>query len=430
MRYDTGSYKDVVSNGSTNSSPSVRNKRKSSTKKTAAKNRVSKNSRQKNTPLNYISDKFRPLKSWSEAHTPSVNSIIHGDNLEILDELNEKMPGAVKCAYIDPPYNNGEKYTHYVDTMGHDKWLDSVTQRIHRIHRLLKNDGSLWISIDDTGMHYLKVAADSVFGRANFIGTVIWEHRTTRENRRIFSNNHEYILVYAKNIESLKKVVNTLPITDDIKDRYKNPDNDKRGPWQSVSANVQDGHATPQQFYELVAPNGKKHTPPKGRCWCYSKKKMQEEIKKNNIWFGRDGNGAPRLKKFLSERKVGIVPETLWRADEVGTTSDAKKHLLELFPDISLFDTPKPEPLIQRILHISTNPGDLVLDAYLGSGTTTAVAHKMGRNYIGIENGEHSKTHCANRMKKVIKGEQGGISKIIKWSGGGEFNFYRFTKKK
>jgi adenine-specific DNA-methyltransferase len=209
-----------------------------------------------------------------------------------------------------------------------------------------------------------------------------------------------------------------------VKDRYKNPDKDPRGSWQSVSANAQAGHATSSQFYTLIAPNGKRHEPPEGRCWLYTKEKMDVEISNGNIWFGKDGNGAPRIKKFLSDVTKGLTPETLWFADDVGTNDFAKKHLLSLFKEEGLFDTPKPEELIARVIHISTNPSDLVLDSFLGSGTTAAVAHKMGRRYIGIEMGEHAKTHCIPRLQKVIEGEQGGISESVNWQGGGGFSFY------
>ena len=368
---------------------------------------------------------MRRVLKWSAGKLGTGNALIHGDNLATLKLLTKTHAGAVKCAYLDPPYNNGESYLHYFDSMTHEEWLQSVTARLEQIKTLLCEEGSIWISIDDSELHYLKVASDTVFGRSNFVGTVIWERRTTRENRSVFSRNHEYLLVYAKNLGAWSKVRNALPVTAEVKERYRNLDSDPRGPWQSVSMNVQDGHATPQQFYVLHAPNGREHYPPKGRCWAYTKTKMLEEISKNNIWFGKDGNAVPRLKRFLSERKQGLTPETLWRADEVGTTTAAKKHLLALFKERSLFDTPKPEQLIHRILQISTNPGDLVLDPYLGSGTTAAVAHKMGRSYLGIENGEHIKTHCAHRLQQVISGEDGGVSKIVDWQGGGGFDFYR-----
>lgn len=358
------------------------------------------------------------------------NMLIQGDNLSVLNELAPRFREQVRCVYLDPPYNNGESYLHYFDSMGHDEWLNAVTCRLRSVHPLLTEHGSAWISIDDSELHYLKVAADSVFGRENFIGTIVWERRTTRENRKVFSRNHEYLLAYAKNYAAWSDARNSMPLNEEIASRYQNPDNDPRGTWQSVTANVQDGHATPQQYYKLRSPGGKIHEPPKGRCWIYTKQKMLEEIRKNNVWFGRDGNGVPRLKKFLAERTAGLTPETLWRSDEVGTTAHAKKHLIELFDTKPLFDTPKPEALIKRVLHINSNPGDLVLDAYLGSGTTAAVAHKMGRRYIGIENGQHLETHCVHRLRQVIDGETGGISAEVGWEGGGGFDYYRVEVKR
>lgn len=347
------------------------------------------------------------------------NTIIRGDNVVALQRLLATHSETVRCAYIDPPYNNMESYTHYKDRQTHGDWLEQITDVCRRIHPLLTPDGSLWISIDDKEMHYLKVAMDGIFGRHNFVNTIVWEQRTTRENRKVFSNNHEYILVYAKNSVTFKKTRGLLEWDEAVLKRYKNPDRDLRGPWQSVSANAQAGHATASQFYELIAPNGRRHLPPKGRCWVYSEIRMTEEIEKGNIWFGRDGNGVPRVKKFLHQVTRGFTPHTLWKADEVGTNDAAKKHLLDLFPDEKVFDTPKPESLIHRILTIATSPGDLVLDAYLGSGTTAAVAHKTGRRYVGIECGDHAITHCAGRLRKVVAGEQGGISRTVKWEGGG-----------
>lgn len=370
----------------------------------------------------------KKIEELSNGDAGTGNLLIQGDNLDSLTRLRSIYAGRVRSVYLDPPYNNGETYQHYFDSMGHEEWLISVVARLRAIKPLLAENGSVWISIDDSELHYLKVAADEVFGRENFIGTIVWERRTTRENRKAFSRNHEYILSYAKDIRAWSAFRNSMPITADIESRYKNPDNDPRGGWQSVSANVQDGHATPQQFYSIAAPNGRMHEAPKGRCWIYTKPKMLQEIKKGNIWFGKDGNGVPRVKKFLEERVGGVAPETLWNARDVGTTTDAKKHLIQLFNTKPLFDTPKPEQLIQRILHISSNPGDIVLDAYLGSGTTAAVAHKMGRTYIGLENGQHLETHCVHRLQQVIDGESGGISSAVGWTGGGGFDFYRVVK--
>lgn len=356
---------------------------------------------------------------------PLNKSIVHGCNKDVLPLLSLTKANLVQCIYLDPPYNNGDKYNHYEDNCNHEDWLNEMEKTLCLFKPLLKETGSVWISIDDNEMHYLKVVADRVFGRKNFVTTIVWQQRTTRENRKVFSNNHEYVLVYAKNLNEFSRSRNALPPSEEQLSRYKNPDNDSRGRWQSVSLNVQDGHASKSQFYTIVAPNGKEHIAPKGRCWTYNKERMEREIAEGNIWFGAKGDGVPRRKKFLSESKLSLTPETLWLGEDVGTNKQAKKHIKELFSDKILFDTPKPESLISRILEIATNEGDLVLDPYLGSGTTTATAHKMNRNYIGIEVGEHAITHAVDRMKMVVDGESGGISKSSSWSGGGEFSYYQ-----
>ena len=365
-----------------------------------------------------------PVKALFGGASAQSNRIVRGDNKTVLETLRAELAGQVRCIYLDPPYNNRESYSHYQDNESHDAWLSSIAACAAILKDFLCDTGSIWISIDDREVHYLKVALDNIFGRKNFVTTIVWQQRTTRENRKVVSNDHEYILVYAKNYLEFKSTRGLLPWTDEVLARFKNPDNDSRGLWQSVSANAQGGHATKSQFYELVAPNGKRHKPPNGRCWIYDKNRMNSEVAKNNIWFGRDGNGVPRVKRFLSDVKRGLTPHTLWLADEVGTNDSAKKHLLSLLPDNVVFDTPKPERLIQRILEIATVPGDLVLDAYLGSGTTAAVAQKMDRRYVGIEMGDHIITHCVERLRKVIAGEQGGISQTVGWNGGGGYKFF------
>lgn len=371
---------------------------------------------------NAVADK-KQLRNFRFGAKKSGNIVIKGDNLLALQKLQSVLSGQVRCIYIDPPYNNQERYTHYRDAEDHSSWLSALERRLHTFWDLLTKDGSIWISLDDRGMHYAKVLADSIFGRKNFLTTIVWQQRATRENRRAFSNNHEYLLVYAKDPRAFTATRNRLPAPDIVALRYRNPDNDPRGLWQSVSANVQAGHATPAQFYTVCSPNGRRHDAPKGRCWVYSQERMKQEIASNNVWFGSNGNGVPRLKRFLASQEVALTPQTLWLASEVGTTDLAKKHLLTLFPDTPLFDTPKPEQLIHRVLSISTNPGDLVLDAYLGSGTTAAVAHKIKRRYVGIEIGEHAISLCAERLRRVIDGEQGGISRTVEWRGGGGFDF-------
>lgn len=360
----------------------------------------------------------------------SKNILIKGNNKDILPELVGEFGGKVKCVYIDPPYNNGDSYHYYNDNISETSWLKDISYVLMYLKMLLTKDGSIWISIDDSEMAYLKVAADKVLGRENFAGTIVWQQRKTRENRAVFSCNHEYILVYAKDIKKFKKSRNLLPVGEDfINSKYKNPDNDPRGPWQSISASVQAGHAVPSQFYTIVSPAGIEFNPPKGRCWAYNEERMKKEIADGNIWFGLEGLNAPRIKKFLSTAKIGLTPQTLWAGDDFGTTDSAKKHLLSLFPhQEKVFDTPKPEELIRQILEIATNEGDLVLDSYLGSGTTLAVAHKLKRNYIGIEIGEQMTELVVNRLKSVIMGEKGGISDISNWQGGGDFAYFIFDK--
>ena len=366
-------------------------------------------------------------KNSSPSSDKLTRKIIQGENLDVLDYLYKEYCDKVKCIYIDPPYNNGENYTHYDDSV-HEEWIVELKKRLRKLKPLLTTDGSIWISIDDSEVHYLKVAADEIFDRKNFVTTIIWQQRTTRENRKIFSNNHEYILVYAKNKSEFSKSINKLKGNGDQIARYKNPDNDKRGSWQSISLNVQAGHAVESQFYEIVSPNGKIHNPPKGRCWVYNKEKMYGLIKDGRVWFGKKGNGVPRLKKYLSESDIKITPATLWLGNDVGTNKEAKKHLIKLFPDKEVFDTPKPERLLKRIFEIATNENDLVLDAYVGAGTTVAVAHKMKRQYIGIDKGEHIVDYVVARQRLVLEGKSLGILERISNKNEG-FKFYKLTNQ-
>ena len=352
----------------------------------------------------------------------TIRCVINGDNRVVLKNLLPRFSEKVRCIYIDPPYNNGDTYHYYSDNKEESCWLNEISDTVALLFHLLTKDGSLWISIDDGNMPYLKVAIDKILGREHFVSTIIWQHRISRENRAIFSNDHEYILVYAKDIEAFKKRRNLLPLPLDFKEKsYKNPDNDPRGPWQSVTLSVQAGHGVTSQFYTIISPTGVRHDPPKGRCWIYNEQRLQREIELNNIWFGLEGSGVPRVKKFWTDSKKGLTPETLWLSDFAGTTKDAKAHLLKLFNTNTPFDTPKPEKLIYQIFSIATNPGDLVMDCYLGSGSTITTAHKMGRQYIGIESNPEAIKLVEERLDKVIEGETGGISRAVAWNGGGEF---------
>ena len=352
----------------------------------------------------------------------SQNILLQGDNLEALKALLPFYAGRVKCIYIDPPYNTGSAFEHYDDNLEHTQWLGMIWPRLVLLRDLLAEDGSIWINIDDNEAHYLKVAMDEVFGRKNFVANVVWQKRTSPDFRAALGDGHDNVLVAAKNGPLFRDNANLLPLGKRQTKEYKNPDNDPRGPWVSRDFSAQ-GYR-PNQMYQIMTPGGAQYYPPEGSCWKNVESVFLEQVKEGRFWFGQDGKGVPRRKNYLSEAK-GKQSWTWWPNEEVGHTQEAKREGIELFGKANVFDTPKPERLIERILHIATNPGDLVLDSFLGSGTTAAVAHKMGRRYIGIEMGEHAVTHCLPRLKKVIEGEQGGISKSVGWLGGGGFRFYR-----
>lgn len=365
---------------------------------------------------------YRILKANAELSygEQSENMIIKGDNLEALQALLPYYKGQVKCIYIDPPYNTGNAFEHYDDNLEHSQWLSLIYPRLELLRDLLSEGGSIWISIDDDECHYLKVICDEVFGRKNFINNVIWEKKFAPQNDvKWLSDSHDHILCYAKDKE--KWHPNLLPRTEEMNARYKNLDNDPRGVW--TSDNLLRKDIQPSGMYKIITPSGRVCEPSQGASWRVNEEKFKEMVADNRIWFGKDGNGVPRIKRFLSEVQNGMVSMTIWKYQEVGHNQEAKKEV-KTFNSDDVFTTPKPERLIQRILILSTKIGDLVLDSFLGSGTTCAVAQKMGRRYIGIEMGEHAITHCVPRMKAVIDGEQGGISKAINWNGGGGYTFY------
>ena len=358
----------------------------------------------------------------SMADLDSENMLIQGDNLEALKALLPFYAGRVKCIYIDPPYNTGSAFEHYDDNLEHTQWLGMIWPRLVLLRDLLAEDGSIWINIDDNEAHYLKVAMDEVFGRTNFVANVVWQKRTSPDFRAALGDGHDNVLVAAKNGPLFRDKANLLPLGERQTKEYKNPDNDPRGPWVSRDFSAQ-GYR-PNQMYQIVTPGGALYYPPEGSCWKNVESVFLEQVKEGRFWFGKDGKGVPRRKNYLSEA-MGKQSWTWWPNAEAGNTQESKRESIELFGKANVFDTPKPERLIERILHIATNSGDLVLDSFLGSGTTAAVAHKMGRCYIGIEMGEHAVTHCVPRLRKVIEGEQGGISKSVGWRGGGGFRFYR-----
>jgi adenine-specific DNA-methyltransferase len=350
------------------------------------------------------------------------NLLIQGDNLDALKALLPYYAGKVKCIFIDPPYNTKSAFEHYDDNLEHTKWLAMMYPRLELLRNFLTEDGSIWVTIDDNEAHYLKVIMDEIFGRKNFVSNIVWQKRTSPDMRATIGAGHDHILVFAKNLINFKAILKTIPKSEKQQATYKNPDNDSRGVWASSDYTAQGFR--PNQMYKIVTPAGVEYEPPTGRCWKNIEPVFLKLRKEGRIWFGKDGKGIPRKKTYLSE-SGGQVAWTWWDNSEVGHNQEAKKEINELFGANNAFDTPKPERLIQRIMLLITDINDLVLDSFLGSGTTAAVANKMGRRYIGIEMGDHAQTHCVPRLCKVVDGEQGGISKAVGWTGGGGFRFYR-----
>jgi len=364
------------------------------------------------------------------------NKLIFGDNLLALKALERDYAGKVKCVFIDPPYSTGSAFTHYDDGLEHSIWLGLMRDRLEIIHTLLSDDGSLWMTIDDNEAHYLKVMCDEIFGRGNFVANVVWQKVYAPKNAaRYFSVDHDSVLVFAKKIEVWTP--NLMPRTEKQNSSYKNIDNDPRGLWRADNLSVSltsrnSGGQFDQSFYskdvyEVVGPTGKVFSPPVGNSWRVPQAKFLELDADKRVWWGKDGDHSPALKRFLSETKDGRVPQTLWFFEEVGHTQDAKKEVTQ-FNSEAIFPTPKPESLIKRVLDIATNEGDIVLDSFAGSGTTGAVAHKMRRRWIMVELSEHCHTHVIPRLHKVINGaDQGGASKVTGWTGGGGFQYYKIA---
>ncbi len=353
------------------------------------------------------------------------NMLIQGDNLEALKALLPFYAGRVKCIYIDPPYNTRSAFEHYDDNLEHSRWLAMMWPRLELLRELLSEDGSIWVSIDDHEGHYLKVIMDEVFGRSNFVANFVWEKDKGGRGDADVSVSHDHILLYARNREKWKTVRNLIERTAVQKGRFRNPDNDPRGPWrQGDDGTAKSG--TEKQRFPITLPSGRVVTPKAGRFWAFSKETFEKARAEGRAYFGKNGDRLPLIKRYQEVVREGVAPRTWWSGDDVGTNQSAKRdHLNKLLDNITPFDTPKPEPMLARMIHVSTNPGDLVLDSFLGSGTTAAVALKMGRQWIGIEQGQHAVSHCIPRLKKVIEGEQGGASPALNWTGGGGFRFYR-----
>ena len=385
---------------------------------------IGKENRPKLEPRILLED---PARSYHAAHRVGDsdlfdNRLIFGDNLLALKALEQEFTGKVKCVFIDPPYNTGSAFEHYDDGIEHSIWLSLMRDRLEIIRNLLCKEGSLWITIDDNEGHYLKVLCDEVFGRRNFVRNIVWQKKyTTSNDARGIPDSHDHVLVYQRS-ECFER--NLLPRTEKQDVAYKHDDGDGKGRWRPDNILVKS--FSPTGVFTIINPNtGVKYLPPDGKCWRTNEENMKRWLEENRIYFGKDGKGAPQLKRYLKEVQQGVLANSWWPFEEVGHNDESKKELQALFK-ANIFDTPKPERLLHRIIYLATNPGDLVLDSFAGSGTTGAVAHKMGRRWIMVELGEHCHTHIIPRMKKVIDGtDPGGVTEAVGWKGGGGFRYYR-----
>jgi adenine-specific DNA-methyltransferase len=390
---------------------------------------IGKDKRPKLEPRILLED---PEKSYHAPHQVTEgdifdNKLIFGDNLLALKALEKEYAGQVKCVFIDPPYNTGSAFEHYEDGIEHSLWLSLIRDRLEIIRNLLSDDGSLWISIDDNECHYLKILCDEVYGRESFVTSMVWENFYGRSNAAAISPAHNYILLYSPMGSNWKKVRNLLPRDEKSMSKYKNPDDDPRGPWR-MGPIFAGGERHAGLMYEVTIPSGRKVTPPKGSHWRMVENEFWKMVDDGRILFGEKGDNSPAIKLFLNEVQGGMVPRTWWPHTEVGHSQEAKREIQKLFPGDLPFDTPKPERLIERIIRISTNIGDLVLDSFAGSGTTGAVAHKLKRKWLMVELGSHCNNVILPRLEKVINGEdEGGITKALEWKGGGGFRYYKLA---
>lgn len=393
----------------------------------------------------FVALDFDPNLSSGQA--PYQNLIIEGDNFDALRYLRMTHAGKIKCIYIDPPYNTGnrdfiynDRFVDKEDSYRHSKWLEFMYRRLQLAKDLLAEDGVIFVSIDDNEMFHLGALMEQVFGATNFIANIIWQKSYAPKNSALhFSDDHEYIVCFAQN-----KIVwrpNQIPRNEGHDKNFSNPDNDIRGPWTSGPIQARNFYAA--GVYSIITPSGRViEGPPPGNYWRYSRAKFDELNFDGRIWWGKDGNGVPRLKRFLSEVKQGVVPQTLWRHEEVGHTADAKKEIhdiLQFEKTEEVFSTPKPVRLIERILRIATQPNDIILDFFAGSGTTAHAVMKLNaedggkRRFILVSNTEATDSEpdknlcrdvCAERVRRVVQGYSNKKGEDVAGFGGG-FGYLR-----
>ena len=390
---------------------------------------VGKESRPRLEPRILLEDADRSYHASHRISEEDIfdNRLIFGDNLLALKALEQDFIGKVKCVFIDPPYNTGSAFEHYDDGIEHSIWLGLMRDRLEILRRLLAQDGSLWITIDDNEAHYLKVLCDEVFGRFNFVGNAVWQKKYTVANdAKWLSENHDHVLIYAANKETWRPY--RLPRSSEMDGRYRNPDNHPKGPWKATPLYAKRTGTEKEQGFLFKFKNGVVWSPPRGTSPRFPADALRKMDENDEIWFGADGTATPSRKTFLKELKVAGPPApTIWLHSEAGNNHEAREEVKGVNPEDS-FATPKPEKLLKRILDLATVPGDLVLDSFAGSGTTGAVAQKMGRRWIMVELGEHCHTHIIPRLKKVIDGEdRGGVTETVGWEGGGGFRYFKLA---
>lgn len=362
---------------------------------------------------------FEPLTNTRLNRRKNVLAI--GDGLDVIEALSTEtttLNGGIRLVYIDPPFNKQVNFRQYRDTMNRSMWLSMIRDRLMALRPHLTDDSSVWVHLDDSEVHRARAVMDEVFGETAFVASIVWQKKTTRDSRAAFSTNHDTILVYAPSGPKKWKTSRNLLQKDS--DHLNNRDNDPRGPWADAPFTAP-GYRKAQQ-YEIITPSGKVLLPPRGRSWYATESTYKNLLADGRIWFPKGGQGSPRLKLFANQLR-GLVPFTVWGAADTGTNDDAKRHLMTLFPKKEIFDTPKPELLLERIIHIATNPGELVVDIFGGSGTTAAVAHKMQRRWIVAErNAQTVLDFILPRLHNVINGtDPGGVTETTSWTGGGNF---------
>lgn len=349
------------------------------------------------------------------------NLLIHGESGDVLEaltrvpELADKYVGQVKLIYIDPPFNTAQTFASYEDNLEHSIWLTMMRDRLLHMKKLLREEGSIWVHLDDVEVHRMRLLLDEVFGAGNFVAEIVWQKTYSPENRSVISHSNDFILIYQASTGGFKGSRNLLPRSEAQNAVYQNLDDDPRGRWRPDNFTAQFNPAEntrESQLYTLTSPAGLAFDPPPGRCWLFTEPRYEELLADNRVWFGTDGKGRPQYKRFLSEVVQGRVPTTWWPHDEVGHSQDGKREIVSLFPTGEPFSTPKPERLLERVIHIGSNPGDIVLDVFAGSGTTAAVAQKMGRRWVTCELLESTfNQFTLPRLKKVIMDQDpGGIT--------------------